>query len=126
MHCTACDVALDVDDNYCRRCGAPVRMLAVAETPQRAAVVRVGPSAAALLAGAARPLATGAAAVAAGALVRFAMRRAARGIAGTAVQPRSKAGPRPVDRPTEQPSAPAAVQITEVYWYRRIVRTERT
>src|SRR5215212_4592377 len=75
MHCRACEIELDPDDNYCRKCGAPVRVLDVAAVPHRAGVVKVGPSAPAILVGAARPVAAGAAAVAAGALMKFAVRQ---------------------------------------------------
>lgn len=123
MQCAACELPLDAEDNYCRRCGAAVRVIAATLPPERREVVRIGPSAPALLAGAARPLATGAAAVAAGALVRFALRRALRGLAGPTLTPRTR--DRAVAR-TEETSSTAAIQVTETFWYRRIIRTERT
>ncbi len=122
MRCLTCDIDLDTNDNYCRNCGAPVRVLGMTPVQSRATVVRVGPSPPALLTGAARPLATGAAAVAAGALVRFVARRAMRGIIGEAAAPRSL----PVSRAVTPSDAPARrtgrLEVTEVYWYRRISR----
>lgn len=102
-----------------------MRVIEAAPAPSPRDVVRVGPSAPALLAGAARPLATGAAAVAAGALVRFAMRRALREIAGSIAEPRVRERPRTITK-AEPPSASNTVQVTEVFWYRRIIRSERT
>src|SRR5581483_3880419 len=94
VQCAACDLSLDSEDNYCRRCGAPVRVIEAAPAPSPRAVVRVGPSAPALLGGAGRPFATGAAAWAAGALVRFALRRALREVAASMTEARSRERPR--------------------------------
>lgn len=118
MRCLACAIDLELDDNYCRRCGAPVRVVGVAAAGEPAAVVHVGPSTQALIVGAAKPLATGAAAVAAGALLRFAVRRAARGLLGAA-------GGKAANRVTQAdaPALTGVVEITEVYRYRRIVRS---
>src|SRR5215216_4512535 len=63
MRCRSCDFLLDVEDNYCRECGASVQ---VASLP----AVRA----------AAPPLATGAAAVAATAILRWAIGQAVRGL----------------------------------------------
>ena len=123
MRCRACEMLLDPDDNYCRRCGAAVQVLAVEPVRGRQAVVRVGPSAPALLAGAAAPLATGAAAVAAGALVRFALRHAVRGLAGGAGRSRLSPAARALTGRDEGPTPAGTVQVTEVFWYRRIVRS---
>jgi hypothetical protein len=123
MRCLACEIELDPEDNYCRKCGAPVRVVGAAAAEPTTAVVRVGPSTPALIATAARPLATGAAAVAAGALLRFAVRRAARGLLGSMAAGRPAANSRAlVQRDEHQPSA-GIVEITEVYRYRRIIRS---
>ncbi len=112
MRCRACDIALEIDDNYCRRCGAPVRVVELTRGNARREVVTVGPSTPALLAGAARPLAAGAVTVAAGALVRFAVRRAVRGLTG-----------KPGTSPSRAAVAPGpATEVTEVFWYRRVSR----
>lgn len=111
MRCHACDIALDTGDNYCRRCGAPVRVVELVTTTGHRDVVTVGPSAPALLAVAARPIAAGAVTVAAGALVRYALRRAVRG--------RSAAPARALSRSTPPPST---TTVTEVFWYRRVSR----
>jgi hypothetical protein len=79
--------------------------------------MQVGPSPQALLVGVARPLAAGAAAVAAGALLRFALRRAVRAAAGSAARPSSAGGQ------ASLPTAPSTTEIVEVFWYRRIVRS---
>jgi hypothetical protein len=126
VQCAACDLSLESEDNYCRRCGAPVRVIEAAPAPSHREVVRIGPSAPAILAGAARPLATGAAAVAAGALVRFAMRRALREIAGSVAEPRTRERPRPLTKAEPRLPVSSNVQVTEVFWYRRITRSERT
>lgn len=128
MRCTACDLVLAVDDNYCRQCGAPARVLQVAPVASRLAVMRAVPPAPALAAAAVRPLATGAAAAAAGVLLRFVLRRALRGLAGSAaakaLHPTSHA--LPAIEPQHAPATRATVQITEVIWYRRLTRTEHT
>ena len=123
MRCRACELLLDIEDNYCRKCGAAVRVLDVTPVPQRAEVVRVGPSAPALLVGAAAPLATGAAAIAAGALMRFAIRRAMRGLVGDTLRSRPAAPARTTTQDTPKPAPGGATQVTEVFWYRRIVRS---
>ena len=98
-------------------------MLDVTPVPQRTEVVRVGPSAPALLVGAAAPLATGAAAVAAGEVMRFASRRAMRGVVGDTVRgrPASPAGTAPEE--SQKPAPSGAAQVIEIFWYRRIVRS---
>jgi hypothetical protein len=121
MRCRACAILLDPDDNYCRKCGAPVRVLDPAPAGERTPVVRVGPTAPALIAGAAAPLATGAAAVAAGALVRFALRRALRGLVAGGTRPARD--PRRERRGAERAPTIRTVHITEVYRYRRVVRS---
>jgi hypothetical protein len=122
MRCRACEMPLDPDDNYCRKCGAPVRVLDATPVAVHSDAVTIAPSAPALLAGAARPLATGAAAVAAGALVRFALRQALRGL----VRPARSAAPTPAAPSravTAQGRGERFVEIAEVIWYRRIVRS---
>jgi hypothetical protein len=121
MRCRACDIPLDPDDNYCRKCGAPVRVLDVAPGAVHTDVVRVGPSAPALIVGAARPLATGAAAVAAGALVRFALRQALRGLTRGGRAPAATASRPPAS--AERAGVLHQVEIAEVFWYRRITRS---
>jgi hypothetical protein len=120
MICRACELRLDPEDNYCRKCGAAVRVIEMPAVAERSEVVRVGPSAPALIVSAARPIATGAAAVAAGALVKFAMRRAVRGLVGGAAK--SVPASRSLARREEPVPAPRTVEVTEVIWYRKIVR----
>lgn len=122
MLCRACDISLDSEDNYCRRCGAPVRVIELAGRSERTAVVRVGPSVPAIVAGAARPLVAGAATVAAGALVRFALRRAVQGLVANVAAPRVRPAGRSL-RAADQPATPpGGVQVIELLWYRRITR----
>ena len=111
--CRACQIALDSDDNYCRRCGAPVRVVDLATIQYRTSAVHVGPTAPSVLAAAARPVATTAAAVAGAALVRFALRRAVRGLVAPA-RPRAT-------RALEE-SAGGGVEVTEIIRYRRYRR----
>lgn len=121
MRCRACDLPLDPDDNYCRKCGAPVRVLDVAPMSVHTDMVKVSPSAPALIAGAARPLATGAAAVAAGALVRFALRQALRSLTRGGRTSTTTGASRPAAHEHESPAR--HIEIAEVIWYRRIVRS---
>ena len=114
MRCLTCAIDLDADDNYCRKCGAPVRVLGVTPVQSRATVVHVGPTAPAILATAARPLATGAAAVAAGALMRFAVRRAMRGLVGGAASPKPLPAPRALTRHDEAERRAGKIEVTEV------------
>lgn len=118
MRCDRCDILLDVDDNYCRRCGAPVQIV------QPPAVRQAQPPA--LFRSTAAPLVTGAATVAAAALLRWALVRVARGLLAVDASRRSApfAG-RSVARrePSHPPSqAGAPKQVVEVLWYRRTVR----
>lgn len=121
MRCAACALDLALEDNYCRRCGAPVRVVGVETIPEASAVVRVGPSTPALLAGAARPLAAGAAVVAAGALARFAARSALRGLIGA---PPARRAVREQRLPAREPRRGRGGQVVEVYWYRRMLADE--
>jgi hypothetical protein len=111
MRCDTCDTALDAEDNYCRRCGAAVQ---IAPPP----ALRE-PNPPALFRSTAAPLATGAAAVAATALLRWAVGRAVRGLL-------SADGPRRVApvarRTTETPASRGPKDIVEFVWYRRTLR----
>ena len=120
MRCMTCDLVLAAEDNYCRRCGAPVRVVAVTPRDARPAVVHVGPSAGGVVTATARPLAAGAAAVVAGAVVRFAVRRMVRGLDGEGV--RSRSAPTRALLAGEGRLPRGAIEVTEVY-YRRIVRS---
>lgn len=127
MRCQSCGLALDSKDNYCRRCGAPVQVVEVAATvremtaaaPQRAVVVRSGAAMPAIISAAARPIAAGAAAVAASALMRFAVRRAAGALLGESLG--RQAGLARV-LPRRGDTGDGTVQVTEVYLYRRVTR----
>lgn len=104
MRCGVCELALGPEDNYCRRCGAAVRVAddAAIQTTQPPALVR----------SVAAPLASGVALVAAASLLRWGLRLAVRGM--VAPRPRSQRAPK---RSTEEPSG-----AVELLWYRRVVR----
>jgi predicted amidophosphoribosyltransferase len=110
MRCETCHTLLDADDNYCRKCGAPVQ---IAPVP---AVRQAQPPA--LFRSTAAPLATGAAAVAATAVLKWAVRQAVRGILAGDMPRRSLARrePEPVVpvRAARQPRG-----VVEIFWYRR-------
>jgi hypothetical protein len=119
MRCETCDFLLDADDNYCRKCGAAVHvetMSVVNQTAQPPALFR----------STAAPLATGAAAVAATAILRWVIGQALRGLL-TDDRPRrdttkSQALSRR-DAPPEAVSSDQRVQETvEIFWYRRAGR----
>lgn len=116
MQCAACELELSGDDNYCRRCGAAVRVVAVQSVPEARSVVRVGPSTPTLFASAVRPLAAGMAVVAAGAIARAAVRSAARGLMRGAVGSR-----RPISQEIRPRSAlrGRSGHTIELYIYRR-------
>src|SRR5215208_4530 len=118
MRCRSCDFLLDVEDNYCRDCGAPVQvesLPAVRPTAQPPALFR----------STAAPLATGAAAVAATALLRWAIGQAVRGLLAED-RPRREERPRTRALARKEPAAIAAGrgprETVEVFWYRRISR----
>ena len=118
MRCRSCDFLLDVEDNYCRDCGAPVQvesLPAVRPTAQPPALFR----------STAAPLATGAAAVAATALLRWAIGQAVRGLlAEDRARREERLRTRALAR--KEPAAVAAGrgprETVEVFWYRRISR----
>ena len=114
MRCDTCDILLDAEDNYCRNCGAPVQVVQVP------AVRTVQPPA--LFRSTAAPLATGAAAVAATAILRWALGQVVRGLLSDG-RPR-----RALVRREPQPVAPSRRaageprQVVEIFWYRRTLR----
>ena len=119
MRCESCDFLLDGEDNYCRNCGAAVR---VAPVP----ALRPAAQPPALFRSTAAPLATGAAAVAATAILRWALGQAVRGLLADdrprrEDRPRSRALAR---REAETPavSGRGARETVEIFWYRRSVR----
>ena len=127
MRCDTCDILLDAEDNYCRKCGAPVQLVQVP------AVREVQPPA--LFRSTAAPLATGAAAVAATALLKWVLGQAVRSIVAEGRprrEPRtthlpSAAGRRALARREPAVSAPQSnarepKQVVEIFWYRRTVR----
>ena len=125
IQCRGCGLTLGDEDNYCRRCGAAVRVVEI--TTARSEPLTL-PSPQAVIAATAAPLATGVAAIAAGAIVRFAVKQAVRALVSgsgrAAVRGLTTTTPRAaVPREPEAPAPPAVpTQITEVFWYRRIVR----
>jgi hypothetical protein len=119
MRCETCDILLDADDNYCRKCGAAVQvgsLSLVNQTAQPPALFR----------STAAPLATGAAAVAATALLRWVIGQAVRGLL-TDDRPRrdvpkSRALSRRVPAPEPFPSDQNLRETVEIFWYRRTGR----
>jgi hypothetical protein len=119
MRCQSCDFLLDEEDNYCRNCGAAVQ---VASVP----AVRAAAQPPALFRSTAAPLATGAAAVAATAVLRWAIGQAVRSLLAED-RPRRDERPRTRALARREPEAPAANgrgarETVEVFWYRRSVR----
>ena len=120
MRCETCDILLDAEDNYCRNCGAAVRL-------ETAPVVRQGAQPPALFRSTAAPLATGAAAVAATALLRWAVGQAVRGLFAEDrprrdPEPRSRALARREASPVTSQPARNPREMIEVFWYRRTTR----
>ncbi|MGD9892152.1 MAG: hypothetical protein AB7R89_18855 [Dehalococcoidia bacterium] len=119
MRCETCDILLDADDNYCRKCGAAVQV-------ESMSVVRQTAQPPALFRSTAAPLATGAAAVAATALLRWVIGQAVRGLL-TDDRPRrdtskSRALSRRDTAVEAAPSVQNAEETVEVFWYRRTGR----
>lgn len=117
MSCLVCGVAIAVDDNYCRKCGAPLHVIDVP-------VVRSESRALTAWEGAKPAMARGMALLAAGALLRYVAGRAGKAVLGRALAPSdggldpgriiSLAGARsPLHHGTEE---------TEILWYRRVRR----
>lgn len=116
MRCATCDILLDVEDNYCRNCGAAVQ---VASVP----AVRPGPQPPALFRSTAAPLATGAAAVAATAILRWAVGQAVRSLLADDRSRREAPKGRGLIRREPVVNAGRSPKETvEVVWYRRTVR----
>ena len=114
MRCAVCDILLDLEDNYCRSCGAAVQVTSVA-------AVSTGAQPPALLRASAAPIATGAIAVAATALLRWAVGQAVRGIMNDALTRREANGNgRGLSR-RDHSSMPALNrgESIEILWYRR-------
>jgi hypothetical protein len=111
--CTACDSSIDLDDNFCRRCGAAVSR-GLPEVRANSAVVRWQPDV--------PPVVRGAAVVAAGAMGQFMLRRFA-----SSVFRRSRRGTKALQRQQKQDDglADEAQIITEMVMMRR-VRLRRT
>jgi|GEM_PF-1234695 len=122
MRCETCAFLLDDEDNYCRKCGAPILIarLPVVRKAQPPALFR----------STATPLAGGAAAVAAAALLRWVAGQAIRSLIAAADQPRRVEPPRRslTRREAEPPPRSAANephQLVEIFWYRRVMRDPR-
>jgi hypothetical protein len=119
MRCETCDFLLDAEDNYCRNCGAAVR---IASVP----AARGQPQPPALFRSTAAPLATGAAAVAATAILRWALTQAVRGLFAADRPRRDGSGKSRALARRESPAEPerprGARETVEVFWYRRTVR----
>lgn len=121
MRCETCDILLDAEDNYCRNCGAAVRV-------ETAPVLRQSAQPPALFRSTAAPLATGAAAVAATALLRWALGQAVKGLFADdrprrEAEPKSRALARREASPAgSQPVRSNPREMIEVFWYRRTTR----
>lgn len=118
MRCETCDILLDDEDNYCRNCGAAVRL-------ETMSVVRQTAQPPALFRSTAAPLATGAAAVAATALLRWAVGQAVKGWFADDRSRRDPAKGRSLARRTDSPVAPPSSTLretVEIFWYRRSTR----
>ena len=118
MRCETCDLMLDASDNYCRKCGAPVQL---AQVP---AVREAQPPA--LFRSTAAPFATGAAAVAATALLKWVVGQAVRSMIADERPQRDvrsirrlpvRREPAPAPPPAREPKG-----VVEIFWYRRTVR----
>jgi hypothetical protein len=116
MRCETCAFLLDAEDNYCRNCGAAVQVAAVP-------MVRPAAQPPALFRSTAAPLATGAAAVAATALLRWALGQAVRGLLADERPRREPGRGRSLIR--REPAASAADRApkgtVEILWYRRTI-----
>jgi hypothetical protein len=119
MRCETCDYLLDADDNYCRKCGAAVHV-------ETMSVVNQAAQPPALFRSTAAPLATGAAAVAATALLRWVIGQAVRGLLSDDRPPRDPSRSRALSRRDAPPEAVAsgqsAQETVEIFWYRRTGR----
>jgi hypothetical protein len=119
MRCETCDILLDADDNYCRNCGAAVRV-------ETMSVVRQTAQPPALFRSTVAPLATGAAAVAATALLRWAIGQAVRGLLtddrSQRVVPKGRAVGRRDAGSEAVPSGRNVWETVEIFWYRRTGR----
>lgn len=128
MRCQVCDILLDEDDNYCRRCGAAVQV-------SQAPTVRAAPQPPALFRSTAAPMATGTALVVGAAVLRWALRQALHALS----EERPRAEPAPPTRAlARREDAPPAFpgrqllpakrakaetkQIVEIFWYRQTTR----
>jgi hypothetical protein len=119
MRCESCDFLLDEEDNYCRSCGGAVHVVAVP-------AVRPAAQPPALFRSTATPLATGAAAVAATAILRWAIGQAVRSLLADD-RPRREQRPRTRALARKEPDPPVANgrgarETVEIFWYRRSVR----
>lgn len=113
MRCETCEFLLDVGDNYCRKCGESVKiaLLPAVRTVQPPALFR----------STAAPLATGAAAVAATAVLRWAVGQAVRSLVAGGRSKRIEPTPRRVLSRRESVSAGQSRDrgVVEIFWYRR-------
>ena len=116
MRCETCEILLDAEDNYCRNCGAAVH---VAPVP----AVRPAAQPPALFRTTAAPLATGAAAVAATAILRWVVGQAVKSML-TDDRPRRDANSKSRALTRREPSGAVASgrggrETVEFFWYRR-------
>jgi hypothetical protein len=74
VFCKACGIAMDADDNFCRRCGADARMNALPAVREAASPAVWRPNVS--------PAVKGAAVMAAGTVGQFLFRRAVNGLLG--------------------------------------------
>lgn len=120
MRCETCEILLDDEDNYCRNCGTAVRVDSLS-------VVRQSAQPPALFRSTAAPLATGAAAVAATAILRWAVGQAVRGLFADDrprrdPQPKSRSLARRDPAPMTAPLPSSRRETVEIFWYRRSTR----
>jgi hypothetical protein len=119
MRCETCDILLDVGDNYCRKCGSAVQV-------ETLSVVRQTAQPPALFRSTAAPLATGAAAVAATALLRWVIGQAVRGLLTDdrprRDAPKARALSRRDAAPEPMPLDENLRETVEIFWYRRTGR----
>lgn len=117
MRCPACEVAVDLEDHYCRRCGATLNVINLPAVIHDSRAVSVWKET--------KPaVVRGVMVLAAGAVFRFVVRRAGRAAVSALIDP-GEGGlfPRRVmPFKGNEPSARNGADEIEVLWYRRVRR----